>query len=158
MTRASLREYARGPALTLLGAIDNATSEVVALHFRPTEDLHGYATLLHQVFTTYGVPVALHGDRSNILARTDQRWSCRKSWQGSNPHAPGAGAHEPGCRLSLRPLAPSQRPRRAADPRGPASRTSWRLPFSRQAPRFANLAQPGDDISRCSTHDILIDR
>lgn len=55
------------------------------MHFRPTEDLHGYATLLHQVFTTYGVPVALHGDRSNILARTDQHWSCRKSWQGSRP-------------------------------------------------------------------------
>ena len=35
---------ARGPRLTLLGAIDDATSEVVALHFRPTEDLHGYVT------------------------------------------------------------------------------------------------------------------
>lgn len=36
----------RGPAMTLLGAIDDATSQVVALHFRPTEDLHGYATVL----------------------------------------------------------------------------------------------------------------
>jgi hypothetical protein len=45
--------------MTLLGAIDDATSEVIALHFRPTEDLHGYATLLQQVFTTVGVPVAL---------------------------------------------------------------------------------------------------
>src|SRR4029450_3684454 len=59
----------RGPAMTLLGAIDDATSEVVALHFRPTEDLHGYRTLRHQVVTTYGVPVALEG--SNILVRTD---------------------------------------------------------------------------------------
>ncbi len=48
----------RGPAMTLLGAIDDATSTVIALHFRPTEDLHGYATLLHQVFTTVGLPVA----------------------------------------------------------------------------------------------------
>ena len=45
--------------MTLLGAIDDATSEVIALHFRPTEDLHDYATLLQQVFTTVGVPVAL---------------------------------------------------------------------------------------------------
>ena len=30
----------RGPTLTLLGAIDDATSEVLELHFRPTEDHH----------------------------------------------------------------------------------------------------------------------
>ena len=35
----------RGPAMTLLGAIDDATSTVTALHFRPTEDLHGYAVV-----------------------------------------------------------------------------------------------------------------
>src|SRR5204863_4738353 len=46
----------RGPAMTLLGAIDDATSDVLALHFRPTEDLHGYATLLQQMFTTGGLP------------------------------------------------------------------------------------------------------
>jgi hypothetical protein len=72
----------RGPALTLLGAIDDATSEVVALHFRPTEDLHGYATLLHQVCTTYGVPVALYGDGTNILVRTDQHWSLQEELTG----------------------------------------------------------------------------
>src|SRR5437867_4642063 len=37
----------RGPRQALLGAIDDATSQVVALHFRPTEALHGYAPLLH---------------------------------------------------------------------------------------------------------------
>jgi hypothetical protein len=72
----------RGPALTLLGAIDDATSEVVALHFRPTEDLHGYTTLLHQVFTTYGLPVALYGDGINILVRTDQHWSLQEELAG----------------------------------------------------------------------------
>lgn len=65
----------RGPRLTLLGAIDDATSEVVALHFRPTEDLHGYATLLHHMFTTVGLPVALYGDGVNILVRTDAHWT-----------------------------------------------------------------------------------
>lgn len=66
---------ARGPRLTLLGAIDDATSDVVALHFRPTEDLHGYATVLHDMFTTVGVPVALYGDGVNILVRTDAHWT-----------------------------------------------------------------------------------
>ena len=35
-----------GTPLLLLGAIDDATSTVLALHFRPAEDLHGYLTLL----------------------------------------------------------------------------------------------------------------
>jgi len=73
----------RGPRMTLLGAIDDATSEVVALHFRPTEDLHGYATLLHQVFTTHGVPVALYGDGVNILVRTDRHWTMAEQLAGT---------------------------------------------------------------------------
>jgi len=73
----------RGPAMTLLGAIDDATSTVVALHFRPTEDLHGYATLLHQVFTTVGLPVALYGDGVNILVRTDRHWSLAEQLAGT---------------------------------------------------------------------------
>src|SRR3990172_8292054 len=51
----------RGPALTLHGAIDDATGTGLALVFRPTEDLHGYATLLQQLCTTYGRPLALYG-------------------------------------------------------------------------------------------------
>jgi len=73
----------RGPTMTLLGAIDDATSQVVALHFRPTEDLHGYATLLHQVFTTVGVPVALYGDGVNILVRTDRHWTLAEQLAGT---------------------------------------------------------------------------
>jgi hypothetical protein len=34
----------RGPYAVLLGAIDDATGAIVGLHFRPAEDLHGYAT------------------------------------------------------------------------------------------------------------------
>lgn len=72
----------RGPRMTLLGAIDDATSTVVALHFRPTEDLHGYATLLQQVFTTVGLPVALYGDGVNILVRTDGHWTLAEQLAG----------------------------------------------------------------------------
>jgi transposase len=73
----------RGPAMTLLGAIDDATSEVLALHFRPTEDLHGYATLLHHVFRTHGLPVALYGDGVNILVRTDRHWTLDEQLAGA---------------------------------------------------------------------------
>src|SRR5262249_41861017 len=73
----------RGPVMTLLGAIDDATSRVLALHFRPTEDLHGYATLLRQVFRTSGLPVALYGDGVNILVRTDRHWSLDEQLAGA---------------------------------------------------------------------------
>lgn len=73
----------RGPAMTLLGAIDDATSTVLALHFRPTEDLHGYATLLRDVFCTYGLPVALYGDGVNILVRTDRHWTLQEQLAGT---------------------------------------------------------------------------
>ena len=36
----------RGPRDDLHGAIDDATGTVLALYFRPTEDLHGYAIVL----------------------------------------------------------------------------------------------------------------
>lgn len=73
----------RGPTLTLLGAIDDATSEVLALHFRPTEDLHGYATILHELCTRYGLPVTLYGDGINILIRTDTHWTLREQLAGA---------------------------------------------------------------------------
>jgi hypothetical protein len=73
----------RGPAMTLLGAIDDATGTVLALHFRPTEDLHGYTTLLHQLGQQWGLPLALYGDRLNILVRNDRHWSLEEQLQGA---------------------------------------------------------------------------
>lgn len=73
----------RGPTMTLLGAIDDATSTVVALPFRPTEDLHGYATVLPHVFTTIGLPVALYGDGVSILVRNDAHWSLAEQLAGA---------------------------------------------------------------------------
>ena len=73
----------RGPTLTLHGAIDDATGTVVALGFRPHEDLHGYAQLLHDVGTTYGLPGALYGDRLNVFVRNDRHWSLEEQLQGA---------------------------------------------------------------------------
>lgn len=73
----------RGPALALHGAIDDATGTVLALHFRPTEDLHGYATLLREVGTTYGLPLALYGDRLNVFVRNDPHWTLAEQLQGA---------------------------------------------------------------------------
>lgn len=77
---------AEGPAWTLLGAIDDATSEILYLTLRPTEDLHGYVTLLHGVLTNHGVPATLYGDRSGILVRNDAHWTLAEELAGAqNP-------------------------------------------------------------------------
>lgn len=73
----------RGPELALHGAIDDATGTVLALYFRPTEDLHGYVTLLRQLVTTYGLPLALYGDRLNVFVRTDPRWTLEEQLRGT---------------------------------------------------------------------------
>jgi hypothetical protein len=73
----------RGPQLTLLGAIDDASSQLLALHFRPTEDLHGYARLFQALFTTHGLPLAVYGDRLNLLVRNDAHWTLAEELAGA---------------------------------------------------------------------------
>jgi transposase len=74
---------ARGPAMSLHGAIDDATGTVLALHFRPTEDLHGYTTLLYALATDYGLPLALYGDRLNVFLRNDRHWTLGEQLRGT---------------------------------------------------------------------------
>jgi len=73
----------RGPRLTLHGALDDASGAVLALTFRPTEDLHGYAVVFEQVFTTRGLPVACYGDGTTILVRSDPHWSLEEELRGA---------------------------------------------------------------------------
>ena len=72
----------RGPVMTLHGAIDDATDTVLALHFRPTEDLHGYATVLQQIGLAYGLPLTLYGDRFGVFVRNDPHWTLAEELQG----------------------------------------------------------------------------
>lgn len=60
----------RGPRLVLLAAVDDATGEVLAAHFRQQEDAHGYLQLLHDLVTAHGCPVALYHDRHGIFRLT----------------------------------------------------------------------------------------
>ena len=72
----------RGPHAVLLGAIDDATGAIVGLHFRPSEDLHGYATLFQTVFRAQGLPLAIYGDRLNVFVRNDRYWTLGEELQG----------------------------------------------------------------------------
>ena len=76
----------RGPRMCLHGAVDDATGALLALHFRPTEDLHGFATILTSVFTRYGLPAAIYGDGAAALVRNDPHWTLEEELQGAqNP-------------------------------------------------------------------------
>lgn len=72
-----------GTPLLLLGAIDDATGTVLALHFRPAEDLHGYLTLLRLLAERAGLPVSLYGDRLGVFVRNDAHWSLEEELQGA---------------------------------------------------------------------------
>lgn len=62
----------RGPRLTLVGAIDDATGEVVAATFREQEDAQGYLLVLRSVLATHGIPAAIYRDRHGIFERREQ--------------------------------------------------------------------------------------
>lgn len=70
------------PPLALVGAIDDATSKVLALALRPQEDLHGFAVVLRDVLTTYGLPEVFYGDRTGIAVRNDDHWSLDEQLEG----------------------------------------------------------------------------
>jgi hypothetical protein len=60
----------RGPYLTLLAAIDDATGTVPYALFREQEDAQGYFLLLQGMIATKGIPLALYSDRHGIFQRS----------------------------------------------------------------------------------------
>lgn len=62
----------RGPCLTLIAMIDDASSEIAAATFRDEEDAAGYFLVLQQVCLTQGLPLALYADRHTIFQSPSQ--------------------------------------------------------------------------------------
>lgn len=62
----------RGPWLTLVAGIDDATGTVPAAVFREREDSQGYFLLLRDVLERKGIPQALYSDRHSIFQRSAQ--------------------------------------------------------------------------------------
>jgi transposase len=72
----------RGPQLTLLGFLDDATRKVVAAEFFTSEDARGYFRLLHRLLRRHGVPLSLYGDRHSVFVRNDDHWSVEEQLAG----------------------------------------------------------------------------
>jgi transposase len=70
------------PESTLIGAVDDATGQILALIARDHEDLHGYTCLLEALLTRHGVPWTLYGDRAAVLVRNDPRWTVEEELAG----------------------------------------------------------------------------
>ena len=57
----------RGPRLTLVGAIDDATGIITGATFRDQEDAAGYLVVLRDTVRRHGVPLALYRDRHALF-------------------------------------------------------------------------------------------
>jgi len=57
----------RGPRMSLIGAIDDATGKVLYALFREEEDSQGYFILMREIVSSYGIPMAVYHDRHSIF-------------------------------------------------------------------------------------------
>ena len=58
----------RGPWLTLVGGIDDATGMIVGAVFREAEDGVGYLVVLRDMARRYGLPASIYRDGSSVFA------------------------------------------------------------------------------------------
>lgn len=63
----------RGAKCCLLVFIDDATSQIVGLHFEPTETTFGYMKLIEKHLVSYGKPVAYYSDKHSIFKTTREQ-------------------------------------------------------------------------------------
>lgn len=100
------------PRCTLLAAIDDATSQVVAALFRQEEDTHGYFLLLKQVLSAHGLPWELYHDRHAIFENHDKRpLTLQEELQGRREPTQFARALEELAIISIASYSPEARGR-----------------------------------------------
>ena len=81
---ASLHDWlqGRGPQLTLLGFLDDATRKIPVAEFFPSEDARSYFRLLRRLLRRQGVPLCFYGDRHGVFVRNDNHWSVEEQLAG----------------------------------------------------------------------------
>ena len=73
----------RGPRLCLMGAIDDATGEMLpGAHFTEQESTVGYLRVLRDILREKGIPHTVYGDRHSSLKRNDQHWTLEEELAG----------------------------------------------------------------------------
>lgn len=73
----------RGPWLCLVGAIDDATGELLpGAHFVEHEGTLGYLQVLRAIIRRKGIPLAAYMDRHGSLKRNDSHWTLEEQLDG----------------------------------------------------------------------------
>jgi transposase len=73
----------RGPTMCLMGAIDDATGEVLpGAHFVDQEGSTSYLRILRAIILEKGIPHAAYGDRHGALQRNDDHWTLEEELRG----------------------------------------------------------------------------
>jgi transposase len=73
----------RGPRLCLMGAVDDATSELLpGAHFVEAECSAGYLKVLHDIVVEKGIPLSAYGDQHSSLKRNDDHWTLAEELRG----------------------------------------------------------------------------
>jgi hypothetical protein len=113
----------RGPRLTLVGGIDDATSTVTGATFRAAEDAAGYFSMLIDTIAAYGRPLALYTDRAGIFIKdTNRPPTLAEQLTGRRSLTQvGRALQDAGIGSDRRSESPGQGPRRAAMGHPPGS-------------------------------------
>lgn len=73
----------RGPQLCLVGALDDATSEMLpGAHFVEQECTAGYLKLLLEICRSRGLPWSIYMDQHSIFRRNDDHWTLEEELRG----------------------------------------------------------------------------
>ncbi len=74
----------RGPSLCLMGAVDDATSELLpGAHFLEQESTVGYLRVLREIAKEKGAPQAGYMDKHGSLKRNDSHWTLEEELRGA---------------------------------------------------------------------------
>jgi len=74
----------RGPILCLMGAVDDATSDLLpGAHFVLQESAAGYLTVLKKIAVEKGLPWSIYQDRHGSLKRNDSHWTPEEELRGA---------------------------------------------------------------------------
>ena len=74
----------RGPMLCLMGAIDDATGELLpGAHFVDQECAAGYLRVLQAIAAEKGLPLSAYMDRHGSLKRNDDHWTLEEELRGA---------------------------------------------------------------------------
>ena len=73
----------RGPRLCLMGAVDDATGELLeGAHFVEQECSAGYLKVILAVAQSKGLPLSIYMDQHSSLKRTDDNWTLEEELRG----------------------------------------------------------------------------